>query len=319
LPEDLMPDANRPVLALTLLAVVLTSGALTFYSPVAKPLRIAWLVCLLDTALVTAVVAATGGPPPIFPVMYVLSVTAACVLLSRVGGLAIAAASSVFYTGLWFGRTVFPLTAFFEAPKENTALEIVTIFLNAGTFLVVAIVAGGLAERFRSTHAELETKQTNLRDLEAFNNLIFHSVGTGIVAMDREHRITATLSPSAVHGCPMARAAETPVMCSAALRSEEHTSELQSLTNLVCRLLLESSGAHRDLHSFPTRRSSDLDQADQPARPRSVQQPDLPFGRHRHRRDGSRASDHRDALAQRRPRLSDGASRGDAGDVLGGA
>src|SRR5437016_4273620 len=34
-------------------------------------------------------------------------------------------------------------------------------------------------------------------------------------------------------------------------RSEEHTSELQSLTNLVCRLL-------RDLSSFPTRRSSDL-------------------------------------------------------------
>src|SRR5437016_5806157 len=34
-------------------------------------------------------------------------------------------------------------------------------------------------------------------------------------------------------------------------RSEEHTSELQSLTNLVCRLL-------RALRSFPTRRSSDL-------------------------------------------------------------
>src|SRR5437016_4210554 len=65
-------------------------------------------------------------------------------------------------------------------------------------------------------------------------------------------------------------------------RSEEHTSELQSLTNLVCRLLLEKkkyinknsimfspiflsplfffkcSADHRDLHSFPTRRSSDL-------------------------------------------------------------
>ena len=58
---------------------------------------------------------------------------------------------------------MFPLTAFFEAPKESTALEIVTIFLNAGTFLVVAIVAGGLAERFRSTQAELETEQTNLQ------------------------------------------------------------------------------------------------------------------------------------------------------------
>src|SRR5262245_10430050 len=35
------------------------------------------------------------------------------------------------------------------------------------------------------------------------------------------------------------------------MRSEEHTSELQSLRHLVCRL-------HLDLHSFPTRRSSDL-------------------------------------------------------------
>src|SRR5688572_12987497 len=42
-------------------------------------------------------------------------------------------------------------------------------------------------------------------------------------------------------------------------RSEEHTSELQSQSNIVCRLLLESSGTHHDLHSFPTRRSSDLD------------------------------------------------------------
>src|SRR5437016_223060 len=42
------------------------------------------------------------------------------------------------------------------------------------------------------------------------------------------------------------------------MRSEEHTSELQSLTNLVCRLLLECFADHQELHSFPTRRSSDL-------------------------------------------------------------
>src|SRR6266496_2543663 len=44
----------------------------------------------------------------------------------------------------------------------------------------------------------------------------------------------------------------------AVARSEEHTSELQSRRALVCRLLFECSGHHRDLHSFPTRRSSDL-------------------------------------------------------------
>src|SRR5262249_27104207 len=58
----------------------------------------------------------------------------------------------------------------------------------------------------------------------------------------------------------------------APLRSEEHTSELQSLTNIVCRLLLAKTKALTPLlHfssyspdrpyyllSFPTRRSSDL-------------------------------------------------------------
>src|SRR5688572_14842905 len=41
-------------------------------------------------------------------------------------------------------------------------------------------------------------------------------------------------------------------------RSEEHTSELQSQSNLVCRLLLERSRPPPGLPSFPTRRSSDL-------------------------------------------------------------
>src|SRR5438046_5721360 len=35
-----------------------------------------------------------------------------------------------------------------------------------------------------------------------------------------------------------------------AKRSEEHTSELQSLTNLVCRLLLEKK-KKQELHTFP--------------------------------------------------------------------
>src|SRR5207247_856247 len=42
-------------------------------------------------------------------------------------------------------------------------------------------------------------------------------------------------------------------------RSEEHTSELQSRVDLVCRLLLEKRlHSHLEIHSFPTRRSSDL-------------------------------------------------------------
>src|SRR5256885_12031341 len=39
---------------------------------------------------------------------------------------------------------------------------------------------------------------------------------------------------------------------SAALRSEEHTSELQSPCNLVCRLLLEKKNRHTAAHCQPS-------------------------------------------------------------------
>src|SRR5690606_40711874 len=46
------------------------------------------------------------------------------------------------------------------------------------------------------------------------------------------------LSRICAPGCPLARSAAW------AARSEEHTSELQSRENLVCRLLLEKKKAH---------------------------------------------------------------------------
>ena len=95
LPEGMTPGINHSVLALALLTVAASSGALLFGPPLARPRRIAWLIALLDVALVTGVVAATGGARSIFTFLYVLSVTAACMMLSRTRGLAIAAISSV--------------------------------------------------------------------------------------------------------------------------------------------------------------------------------------------------------------------------------
>lgn len=191
LPADLVPEANRAVLAISWLVGVGTSAAVLGLGPLRRPRVMAWLLSLLDLAVVTAVVAATGGARSIFTFLYVLTVTAACVLLSRSGGLAIAGAASVLYTALVFGHTIFPLSAFIETPQETMALEILTIFLNAGTFLIVAIVAGGLAERFHATHAELVSQRRDLRDLQAFKDLVFDSLGAGVIAVDRNHVITA--------------------------------------------------------------------------------------------------------------------------------
>ena len=191
LPDELMPGTNHAILAVSLATVVLSSVALLLSLPTARPRHLAWLIALLDVAIVTAVVASTGGARSMFTFLYVMLVTASCVTLSRTGGLTIAAVASVLYTALVFGRTVFPLTTLFEVPEETTALEVLTMFANAGTFLVVAIVAGGLAERFRSTHAELETQRKDLENLEAFKDLVFESVGTGLIAIDRGRTITA--------------------------------------------------------------------------------------------------------------------------------
>jgi two-component system sensor histidine kinase PilS (NtrC family) len=204
LPDAMMPGINHGVLVMSLLTAVISSGALLLGSPLAYPRRIAWLVALLDAALVTAVVAATGGARSIFTFLYVMLVTASCVTLSRTGGLTIAGVASLLYTALVFGRTVFPLTSLFEAPHETTALEILTMFANAATFLAVAIVAGGLAQRF-------QVQSRTLRDLRAMKDLVFESVGTGLIALDRSHTITTfNRAAATITGVPAAAAIGRP-------------------------------------------------------------------------------------------------------------
>jgi two-component system sensor histidine kinase PilS (NtrC family) len=189
--SEFAPVANVPILALALLVTAGSSAAILLRRAIPGPGRVAALISALDVALITAVVTATGGPRSIYPFLYVLSVTGACALLPRVGALGVAALASLLYSGLVFGRTVFPMAYFFETPVETTALEVVTIFLNSATFLVVAILVGGVAERYRAAHRELETRQRDLRDLEAFRDLVFECVGTGLVVLDRDERVTA--------------------------------------------------------------------------------------------------------------------------------
>src|SRR5262249_56696312 len=56
---------------------------------------------------------------------------------------------------------------------------------------------------------------------------------------DPGHRSRGSLSPRRAHESGTLASLGERTARTAAPRSEEHTSELQSLTNLVCRLLLE--------------------------------------------------------------------------------
>ena len=71
----------------------------------------------------------------------------------------------------------------------------------------MSLVAGTLAERCLRSQRELERERRSLGDLKAFSDVIFQSVGAGLVALDRDHRITAfNRAAEAMTGVPASMA-----------------------------------------------------------------------------------------------------------------
>ncbi len=152
--------------------------------------RIAWLQFALDALLITGIVTATGGPQSVFIPLYVILVVASCFVLSGRGGLIVAGICSLLYVLPVLGRTIVPMLKV-GAPSPNTALEILTVFMNAGVLLAVAVVTGALAERYHELQQHMEDQRKHLSDLQAFRDLIFESVGSGLVGVDPGGRVTA--------------------------------------------------------------------------------------------------------------------------------
>jgi two-component system sensor histidine kinase PilS (NtrC family) len=152
--------------------------------------RIAWFQFGLDAVFITAIVTATGGPQSVFIPLYVLLVVASCFVVSGRGGLVVAGICSLLYVLPVLGRTIVPMLKV-GAPSENTALEILTVFMNAGVLLAVAVVTGALAERYHELQEHMEDQRKHLSDLQAFRDLIFESVGSGLVGVDPNGRVTA--------------------------------------------------------------------------------------------------------------------------------
>lgn len=159
-------------------------------SRVVRLQRFAAFQISLDVVLVTAIVAASGGPQSVFVPLYVLWVMAACFVLSRPAGLAVAALSSLLYLGLVLGKRGLPFLPFGD-PGEPTATEVLTVVMNAVVLVVVALVTTSLADRYRRSQEHLEAQRKHLSDVQAFRDLIFESVGSGLVAVNTEGRITA--------------------------------------------------------------------------------------------------------------------------------
>jgi two-component system, NtrC family, sensor histidine kinase PilS len=152
--------------------------------------RFAWMQVYLDVVLVTGIIAASGGADSVFTFLYVLTVLEGCFLLARRGGLVAASLAGLLYVDIVLGRHLLSLLGLAE-PVQPTILQVLTVLLNAVVLFAVAVLAGSLAERYHLAQRNLESQRKDFSDLEAFRDLIFQSVGSGLIAVNPEGRVTA--------------------------------------------------------------------------------------------------------------------------------
>lgn len=177
---------------------------------VRDPRGFARLQLALDVALVSAIVATSGGARSIFVPLYVLTVMAASFVLSQAAAFSVAGLSSVFYVAVVLGPEVFAALGMIPS-SDATTDEVLAIFLNAAVFLVVGFVTSSLAGRYRESQEHLDAHRKHLSDLQAFRDLIFESVGSGLVGVDPRGRVTAfNRAAESITGFRAADAMEQP-------------------------------------------------------------------------------------------------------------
>ena len=141
-----------------------------------------------DVVMVTGLVYVTGGHESYFISLYLLEIIVASILFSRratflVAGLSFAllgALVGLVYYGL------LPRTAV-DMPQFRTLFT--WMFSNLLAFVAVAYLSSLLALSLRKQSAELEMKQGELQDLQAFNEDIIHSMRGRLITTDLNGRV----------------------------------------------------------------------------------------------------------------------------------
>lgn len=141
-----------------------------------------------DLFLVTGLVYSTGGHESYFISLYVVVVLMACVMLPRRGVFLVAGGAFALLGTLvelvQYG--VIPSTSLTTPTPRALALRVLSNLLG---FFAVAYLGSLLAHMLRSKGVELEEKREELRDLQAFNEDIIHSMRGGLITTDLEGRI----------------------------------------------------------------------------------------------------------------------------------
>jgi two-component system sensor histidine kinase PilS (NtrC family) len=172
--------------------IVLWYTLAVFYSILLRWIPGAWLhaplqiVC--DLLIITGLVYVSGGHESYFISLYLLAIIVASIVFTRKGAFLVAGFSFILLgtlVELTYYNTIARTAS--SMPTEK-ALQF-WILMNLFAFLGVAYLSSLLAHTLRRKGVELEEKQTELQNLQAFNDDIIRSMRGGLLTTDRDGRI----------------------------------------------------------------------------------------------------------------------------------
>lgn len=216
--------ASESFLATSLITIYVLVGATYLFTMVSAILMkwirraraLVYVQIIYEALLITALISITGR---IFSFVYILSILSASILLRRQGAFIAAAMSTLAYGGLltyvnqWKEKIFFINRDFFMEVWSLGIPELVyTVAINSAAFFMVAFLSSYLAEQLEQTGQQLREREEDIEELEARSENIIRSLKSGIVALDREGRITSfNLAAEEITGKSEAELAGKPI------------------------------------------------------------------------------------------------------------
>ncbi len=182
------PPPTKAFLPLIMLWYMLAAVCLLLEKRLPQARAHAPVQCLLDLAMITGVVYATGAQESYFTSLYLLAILMATILFTRRGAFLVAGGSFLLLSSVvelaYFGKI--PPTAIAH-PAVRTLQSWLGVNLIA--FLGVAYLGTLLAQSVHKKGAELREKNAALKDLQAFNQDIIESMRGGLLTTDADGTI----------------------------------------------------------------------------------------------------------------------------------
>jgi two-component system sensor histidine kinase PilS (NtrC family) len=150
----------------------------------------------VDTLFVTSLIYVTGGTASVFSFLYLVVIVYASILLYKKGSLVMATLCSVQY-GVMIASEYYgvlgPSYAEFGPGVQvyEVSMVVYNITITIMACFLVAFLSSHLAQQAARTEKELEARQKDLQQLEAFNASIVHSMDSGLLTLNVAGSITS--------------------------------------------------------------------------------------------------------------------------------